>query len=131
MKYLPWGVLAIALLLGYGYHRQQVGELNGRIASLEHLKTTTDTVYKTLTKTRVLVKLRTDSLLRTDTLFHVDTVRVLVERERQACDQVISTCEQRVAVRDSIIKVLKKKPSVLSRIPWVAAGVLGGVILSK
>jgi hypothetical protein len=44
---------------------------------------------------------------------------------------VVQTCETRVAIRDSIIGVLKKKPSVWSKLPWVAAGVIGGVILSK
>jgi hypothetical protein len=45
---------------------------------------------------------------------------------------VIQTCEQRVAIRDSTIKALKKsQPRWWSAVPWVAAGVLGGVLLSK
>ena len=131
MKYLPWGVLLIAAMLGYGYHRQQVGELNGRIAHLTAESRRVDTVYRTLTKTKAIVRFRVDSLLRTDTLFRDTTVRRLILGERNACDRVIETCEQRVAIRDSTIKALRKKPSVLRVVPWVAAGVLGGVILSK
>jgi hypothetical protein len=134
MKKTPWllvGVLSIALVLGFGNYMHRMGELNGKIAHLTAESKRVDTVYKTLTKTKLLVRVRTDSLLRTDTLFRDTTVRRIILGERAACDAVIETCEQRVALRDSTIKALRKKPSVWSKLPWVAAGVLGGVILSK
>jgi hypothetical protein len=131
VKYLPWGALLLALLLGYGYHREQIGKREARIVVLMMQKARVDTVYARDTVTLTRVRRLTDSVLITDTVIRVDSVKVLVAAERQACDAVISTCETRVAVRDSIITVLKKRPSVWSKLPWVAAGVLGGVILSK
>jgi hypothetical protein len=124
-------ICVLAALALYGHEREKNGELNGRIAHLVSEKARVDTVYTTLTKTQVKIRLVTDSLLRTDTLWRSDTVRLLVAAERNACNAVIETCERRVAVRDSIIGALKKKPSVWSKVPWVAAGVLGGVILTR
>lgn len=123
MKWLPW-VVALCLLLAWGHERQESGKRSERIAQLEHRKAQVDTVYTTLTKTRSIVRVKTDSILRTDTLWRSDTVRVLIAAERKACDAVIQTCEQRVAVRDSIIKQLKKKPSVFSKLPWLLGGYL-------
>jgi hypothetical protein len=131
VKYLPWGLLVIGLVLGYGWHRERVGELNGKIAHLQEQKARVDTLYRRDTLTLTRVRRITDSVLVLDTVIRVDSVKVLVEAERNACNAVIATCEQRVAYRDSIIAALKKKPSVWSKLPWVAAGVLGGVILSK
>ena len=129
MKYLPWVVLLIAAVFGYGYHREQVGKREARIAVLVAEKARIDTVYRQDTLTLTRVRRITDSVLVLDTVIRVDSVKVLVAAERQACDAVIQTCEQRVAIRDSMITVLKKKPSVWSKLPWVAAGVLGGVLL--
>lgn len=130
MKYFPW-LVAMVLLVAYGCERRDSGRQAERIAQLEHRKAQVDTVYKTQTKTLVKVRRVTDSILTTDTLFRVDTVRQMIATERKACDQVIQTCEQKVAVRDSLIKELKKKPSIFSKIPWVAAGIIGGAILTK
>ena len=129
MKYLPWVVLLLAVVFGYGYHREQVGKREARIAVLVAEKQRIDTVYKQDTLTLTRVRRITDSVLVLDTVIRVDSVKVLVAAERQACDAVINTCEQRVAVRDSMIRILQKKPSVWSKLPWVAAGFLGGVIL--
>ena len=125
MKYLPWGLLLLVMVFGYGRYRQTMGEMEGRIKHLTEQRARVDTLYRTDTMTLSRVRRLTDTLRLSD------TVRILIAAERQACDAVISTCEQRVAYRDSIITVLKKKPSVWSKLPWVAAGVLGGVILSK
>jgi hypothetical protein len=130
----PWlivGVLAIALVLGFGNYMHRMGELDGRIAHLTAESKRVDTVYRRDTLTLTKVRRRTDSILVTDTLWRSDTVRVLIAAERNACNAAIRTCEQRIAIADSTIKALRKKPSVWSKLPWVAAGVLGGVILSK
>lgn len=131
MKYLPWVLIAVVLFFGWSWHERKVGELNGRIAHLVQEKARVDTLYKTNVKTLTRVRKVTDSVLAVDTLWRTDTVRAIVTTERQACDRVVLTCEQRVAVRDSIIKALKRKPSVWSHLPWIAAGVLGGVLLTK
>jgi acetyl-CoA carboxylase carboxyltransferase component len=131
VKYLPWVLLLAAVVFGYGYHREQVGKREARIAVLMAQKARVDTVYRRDTLTLTRVRRLTDSVLVMDTLVYRDTVKLYIAAERQACDAVIQTCETRVAIRDSIITVLKKKPSVWSKLPWVAAGVLGGVILSK
>jgi hypothetical protein len=127
VKYLPWVILGLALFGGWSWHERKVGELNGKIAHLVSESKRVDTVYRRDTLTLTRVRRLTDSIL----VHQTDTVRLIVERERQACDRVIETCEQRVAIRDSTIRALRKKPSVWSKVPWVAAGVLGGVILSR
>ncbi len=58
--------------------------------------------YRVDTVTLRRTRTRTDTLLFRDTLIHRDTVRVYVERERQACDAVIATCEARLAVSESL-----------------------------
>jgi acetyl-CoA carboxylase carboxyltransferase component len=131
VKYLPWVLLLAAVVFGYGYHREQVGKREARIAVLMSQKAKVDTVYSRDTLTLTKVRRLTDSVLVVDTLVYRDTVKLYLAAERAACDAVVQTCETRVAIRDSIIGVLKKKPSVWSKLPWVAAGVLGGVILSK
>jgi hypothetical protein len=123
LKYLPWVAIAAIVLFGWSFHERRVGELNGRIASLVRESKRVDTLYRrdTLTLTRVR--------RITDTVEIPAPIRKLIADERQACDQVIQTCESRVAVRDSIIKVLKRKPSVLSHLPWILGGVVGGILL--
>ena len=108
MKIIPWVVLLIAVVFGYGYHREQVGKREARIAVLVAEKARIDTVYKQDTLTLTRVRRITDSVLVLDTVIRVDSVKVLVAAERAACDAVIQTCEQRVAIRDSIITILKK-----------------------
>lgn len=107
MKWLPWVLLALGFLL-YGRERQASGRLAERLAQLGQHKAQVDTLYRRDTLTLTKVRRVTDSILSTDTLYRVDTVRQLVAAERKACDAAVSSCEQRVAVRDSIITALKK-----------------------
>lgn len=130
MRYLPW-LVAMVLLVAYGCERQESGRQAERIAQLEQRKAQVDTVYRRDTLTLRRVRRVTDSLIVTDTLTFTDTVTRVIMAERKACDQVIQTCERRVAVRDSIIRQLKKKPSVVSKIPWVLGGMVAGKILLK
>jgi hypothetical protein len=90
-----------------------------------------DTVYTRDTLTLTKVRRVTDSVLITDTVIRVDSVKVLIAVEREKCDRVIETCEQRAAVRDSLIKALKKKPSVFGKLPWILGGVVAGVVLTR
>jgi DNA replication initiation complex subunit (GINS family) len=69
----------------------------------------TDTLYRTATDTLRVVRTRTDSVLTVDTLIHMDTVRVLVERERNACDAVVSACEAQKAALKARIKTLESR----------------------
>jgi hypothetical protein len=55
------------------------------------------------------VRLATDSVLVADTTFRADTVTAIVQRERSACDAVLSACEARVAARDTRIKTLEAR----------------------
>jgi hypothetical protein len=69
-----------------------------------------------------------------DTLIHRDTVIQIVEREREACDAVIATCEQRVADRDRQIVNLdsllalerRKHPDWKTKIGWLLVGAAVG-----
>ena len=123
MKYLPWALVLLGVFL-YGRERAASGRLAERVAQLEQRKAQVDTVYRRDTLTLKRVRTVVDRVLQVDTLWRSDTVRVLIAAERKACDAVIQTCEQRVAVRDSIIRQLKKKPSVFSKLPWLLGGYL-------
>jgi acyl CoA:acetate/3-ketoacid CoA transferase beta subunit len=130
----PWMVgfwLSVALFWGWSCHERSVGRYKERIAVLEHDQKVVDTIYQTKTKVLTQIRRHTDSVITTDTVLRVDTVRILLNAERKACDQVIQTCEQRVAIRDSIIRQLKKKPSVFSHLPWVLGGIVAGKLLLK
>jgi len=128
MKILS-GVVFVACFVFAYYHVTEVRRRDARIAQLESRKAQVDTVYQTKVKTLTKVREVTDSVLLVDTLVYRDTIKIYLAAERQACNVVIQTCEQRVAVRDSLIKELKKKPSVWSKAPWVAAGLIGGLLL--
>jgi hypothetical protein len=125
MKYLSWVLVAICLLaLGYGLYDR--GKLEGKLASLNASKQRVDSVYvrDTLTLTRVR---------------RMDSVKVLIAAERNACNAVIETCEQRVAIRDTIITNLRSRSSFKIGLPWgigglaigAAAGLLTGVVISQ
>lgn len=129
MKYLPWLAVAALLLFGYGWHERRVGELNGKIASLVRETKRVDTLYKRDTLTLTRVRRITDSVLVLDTVIRVDSVKVLIRAERNACDAVVKTCEQRVAIRDSTIKALKSKSHTVSKVLWFLAGVGTGAVL--
>lgn len=133
-KYKQWGVygvVVIGALWLYGLHMKRVGELNGQIAHLTRETHRVDTVYVAQTKTLVKVRRVTDSILTTDTLFRVDTVRQLIRAERIACDAVVQTCEQRVALRDSTIRALKSQSHTWSKVLWFLAGAGAGAVISR
>ena len=150
-KWWPMGLVPVFLLLMWLWTGAAGREavLKHRVKAYEdwaHVVATrarhTDTVYVRDTLTLTRTRRVTDSLLITDTVIRADTVRMLVERERLACDAVIRTCEQRVAQRDtviwtqdSIIGLLKKKKPFILRLgkpilPFLG-GVITGMILTK
>jgi len=117
--------LAVGGLFAYGCYQREIGRReatikarDAAIASLRARATQRDTVYVRTRDTLRLVRTRTDSILQrdtlrlTDTLVHVDTLVQIVERERLACDAVISSCEVRVAIRDTLIDSLRVQLSV-------------------
>jgi hypothetical protein len=122
MKYLPWILIGLMVTFLFFHRTQDLA----RIAELEAQAAIVDTVYVRDTLTLTKVRYKTDSILitQTDTVVHRDTVIRWLAAERKACDDVIGTCERRVAVRDSLIKELKKKPSVWSKLPWLVGGYL-------
>lgn len=128
MKYVPW-LLLVALAFGYGWQQRRVGELNGRIAHLTRESQRVDTLYRRDTLTLTKVRRITDSVLVVDTVIRVDSVKVLIAAERQACDRVIQTCEERVAIRDSTIKSLKGKSHAAAKVLWFLAGFGAGAII--
>lgn len=118
MKKLPTTLLLVAAAVGgilaYGARQRSVGELRATIAlreaaidSLSKRAARVDSVYVVRRDTLRIVRTRTDSILDTlrltDTLVRIETVVQIVERERLACDAVVASCEQRVAVRDSLL----------------------------
>jgi hypothetical protein len=129
VKYLPWLAVAALLLFGYGWHERRVGELNGKIAHLVRETKRVDTLYKRDTVRLSRVRTVTDSVLRVDTVFRDTTVRRLILGERVACDAVVQTCQQRVALRDSTIKALKSQSHTVSKVLWFLAGVGTGAVL--
>lgn len=164
MKRLPALALLVAAAVGglwaYGAYQRSVGELRATIESrdaaikrLQARQARQDTVYvarvDTLRLARRMTDHRLDTLRLTDTLIHRDTVIQLVERERLACDAVISSCEVRVAIRDSLIDSLRvqltaergkdrlplfrvKLPSRTASLTiGLGAGLLGGLLLGR
>lgn len=139
---LPWALLVAAGVFLWqldGCRQREIGELRGKYAELTKQSAKVDTVYQDRVDTLRSVKLRTDSILRTDTLFHVDTVIQLVEAERKACDLLVATCEERVALRDLRIKNLEQQAKgetflgihLPSRLAMFGLGAVGGYILAK
>ena len=139
-------VTVIAGLTGFLAWRESrtnatIQRLEARNDSLIAVAGKVDTIYATdtvrLTRTRVL----TDSVFTTltDTLVHRDTVVRYILAERQACDKVIATCEDRVAVRDQRILVLdsliaaerKKGPDWKLILGSLAAGAAVGFVAGK
>lgn len=112
-----------------------VGHLEQKIDSLQAANDTlrqvripkVDTLYREVRDTLRMTRTRTDSILKTDTLIRVERVQQLISDERRSCDAVVSTCEVRVAQRDtalaqadtirwakdSVIDLLKKPCSYL------------------
>lgn len=142
MTRLPWFLLVVVGLCLWqldGYRQRQIGELRGKYAELSRQSARVDTVYLTQVDTLRLTRTRTDSILRTDTVFTRDTVVKIVEAERKACDLLVQTCEERVALRDLRIKNLEQQAKgetflgirLPSRKTMLGIGVVGGYILSR
>lgn len=153
------GAAAYGAVALYGAQQRRIGRLQAQVAvqdsaltALATSKRKVDSVYVVKQDTLRLVRHRTDSIVRLDTLLihrtdtltriRIDTVRQLVEAERNACDAVVRTCEQRVAQRDSIIQFQAAKIRALgkreklfwfvpkpSRTAAFAAGIIGGYII--
>lgn len=124
---LDWRLLVTLLVVGLlareCHHQRQIGardallrESRRELAQLQAEKRRVDSIYVRDTLRLFKVRTSTDTLLkvRVDSFIRVDTVQKIVERERQACDAVISACERRVAVRDSIIGTLKEQNTLLA-----------------
>lgn len=129
-----------------GQLKEQVAALERRNAALEDEAGRVDTVFTRDTVTLTRVRTRTDSLLATDTLWRTDTVYQMLAAERAACDAVVRTCTERVALRDLRITVLdslltverKRKPRdkilgipLPSRLLMFGAGAVGGYLLAQ
>jgi hypothetical protein len=146
VRAIPWLVL-IGLAYAAGCHYNQdrtlksaINVLADRVDSLKGEAGRLDTVYHTDTVQLTRVRTRTDSLLLTDTVYTRDTVVRIVERERQACDAVIATCEQRVAQRDtiiagldSIVKLQKKRTGSdwKTKLGYLLGGVAAGALIPR
>lgn len=147
MSLLRWWPLAVvgAVALGLSCYagaigrdaqtRAEIARLTRALATARGRLPVTDTVYVRDTLTLTRTRRVTDSLLITDTVIRADTVRLLVERERLACDAVVRTCETRIAERnvviagqDSLIAQLRKRSPFLLRIGKPVLPFLGGVI---
>lgn len=105
-----------------------------------------DTLYlrDTLTKWRTVRETETliDTLLRSDTVTLTRRESVIVfaaDSAIQACRAIVTSCEARVAVRDSLLKAIswerdrwrrKSRPSLLTQLStaskWLAVGYLIG-----
>jgi hypothetical protein len=146
LKIAPWlALIAVAWFGGaqYARNRALAGELD-RLAgvrdSLEAVARGRDTLYVVQRDTLRIVRTRTDSIVLVDTLIHRDTVVRLIERERDACDAVIATCEARVADRDrqianldSLLKIQKKKSGGdwKTKLGLLLGGAAAGVLIAK
>lgn len=118
--YLLLSTLAILFVVGLFAHQRQVGALQFRIReaeaeinTLQKIKKGKDKEYIFKTDTFVKVLYRRDTTLKVVEKFLHDTIPVPVEVVKQiiavdsaaiqSCRSVVLTCEQRVAVRNSII----------------------------
>jgi hypothetical protein len=124
-------IVCLVLLLYIGWKQQNPTETVRQIVQI-------DTVYVRDTVQLTRVRHHTDTILRTltDTLIHRDTVIQIVERERAACNAVIQTCEERVALRDLRIKELEKGERFLgiklpNRAIMFGLGALTGAVLTR
>jgi hypothetical protein len=146
LKIAPWLLLIGVAWFGgcqYAQGRALAGELH-RLEqvrdSLANVARGRDTLYLTQVDTLRLVRTRTDSIVLTDTLIRRDTVLRILARERDACDAVIATCEQRVADRDrqianldSLLKIQKKRygGDWKTKLGLLLGGAAAGVLITK
>lgn len=127
----------------YTARQREIGALKFRLANTLAQETrltkradSLEKAYRVDTVTLRRTRTRTDSFFThtRDTLIHRDTVIQIVEAERQACDAVVSACERRLAVKDSIAATLREririteagKPSKLRQaVTVIGAGLIG------
>lgn len=112
------------------------------IAALSARAATVDTIYKTDTLEFHFFVDRWKEVRKWDTVtvpVPAETVKVIIraaDAALDACQVVVQTCEQRVALRDSTIAALRAqrplleatKPSIKGRITWGLIGAIGGYI---
>ncbi len=150
-RWLPVaGLAAVAWLawLGVQKHLRDDGALRYQQHVLAHENDSLravgrglDTVYVHRTDTLRLTRRVTDSILTVDTLIRADTVRLMVERERLACDAVVATCEEQKAnLRSQLANMTRqleveqaRRGSWLGRtagkVLWFGAGLGVGAVL--
>ncbi len=114
MKLPGWPAVAVVAggLLAYALiarHWQHDGALREQIRARETVIAALAKQHRTDTLRLVTVRRQTDSILTVDTLLRVDTVRQLVQRERLACDAVLSTCEQEKAALRDLVALERKR----------------------
>lgn len=156
-KVVPWVLLALALVFGkctYDGRRRSEGREDVLVAenvrlqdSLRKRLVRVDTAYltDTLVKWRTVRSTETliDTLLRSDTVTLTRRESVIVfaaDSAIQACRSIVTSCEARIGVRDSLIRAItwerdhwkrKSQPSLLTRIStagkWLAVGYLIGI----
>jgi hypothetical protein len=117
-------LVAFALYSGWAAHQRAIGardamlkEARAELSALRAEGQRLDTVYVRDTLRLTRTRTRTDSVIMatTDTVLHVDTVKVLVEREREACSLALSTCESRVANAEERVANLQRQNTILHR----------------
>jgi predicted nucleic acid-binding Zn-ribbon protein len=115
---------AFVIYSGWAAHQRAIGardamlkEAAKQYVELFNTKKKLDTTYLRDTLRLTRTRTRTDSVIMatTDTVMHVDTVKVLVEREREACSLALSTCESRVANAEERAANLAKQNTLLHR----------------
>jgi hypothetical protein len=157
IKVVPWmGIAVLCLTLKSTYDGRRRAEGRAEIAtaaraavaeSLANERRRVDTVYRadtvrlwrTIRESQTLI----DTLLLSDTVTLTKRESVLVfvaDSLVRQCSAVVHTCEQRVAVRDSLLSVAtasadywrrKSQPSLLTQLStaskWLAVGFILGV----
>lgn len=111
--------LALALVLGYGWHQRTLGRAEAATAvyrrandSLQLVQRAVDTVYRRDTVTLWRSVRRLDTMTVTVEQWKHDTLKVVEYVARAdstvaACTATVLICEQRVGVRDERIRALE------------------------
>jgi hypothetical protein len=115
-------------MLAYGWHQRKIGERDAKIAALIHTQKQADSVYRVKISEWANEAIRYKNLRRTvritDTVW-VKQFIVAADSTIAACGNLVESCKHRVAVRDSIIEVLKKQK------PRRFGCVVGGAVTPK
>ena len=118
-------VVAVIALALYGREQRQRGRAEAQVAALEQLNDSlkqvqarVEVVYRTDTVRLWRTLARYDTARVTDTLTRNDTVfvpRAVADEAVAACTATVLTCEQRVGVRDTRIRVLEQTIRVMPK----------------